>query len=108
MCWYWPLVMSRSTQPTEALLMATTTSCGEREPTSGAGISSSDRCFSMASGGDSANWETTTRWPAGSDGGLMRRLLARAQENGQRGGSSCTKRHMGEAGDSAPKAGTAG
>ena len=31
MCWYCPLVMSRSTQPTEALLIATITSRGEIE-----------------------------------------------------------------------------
>ena len=28
MCWYWPLVIRRSTQPTDALLTATITSRG--------------------------------------------------------------------------------
>ncbi len=63
MCWYWPLVMSRSTQATPALLTPMSTSFGFSAATSGAGCGCSVMNFSMASSGLSANSETTTRWP---------------------------------------------
>ena len=47
-CWYWPLVISRSTQPTDALATAMITSRGPSD--SGAGISTSDACSIAASG----------------------------------------------------------
>ena len=40
MCWYWPLVISRSTQPTDALRIATITSRGPSVAGSGGGIAS--------------------------------------------------------------------
>ena len=48
MCWYWPLVISRSTQPTDALLIATITSRGPSVAGSGAAIGSSDACCAIA------------------------------------------------------------
>jgi hypothetical protein len=41
-CWYWPLVISRSTQPTEALAIAMTTSRDVSCAGSGARIVTSD------------------------------------------------------------------
>src|SRR5438270_7646412 len=77
MCWYWPLVISRSTQPTAALLTSTMTSRGPSSAAAGGAIGSSDITLSIASGGDSANRATTTRLPDRRAGSIIFSLALR-------------------------------
>ena len=65
MCWYWPLVISRSTQPTEALRIDDHVARRERRG-SGAAMGSTEMCCSIASSGVSPSSEMTTFLPAGS------------------------------------------